>query len=346
MYHPRLRGSYHEMGVKHATNLIKNEYQLPDLDQSKLEFGKESYKELQHFFPEVIDEIKGLAETLGVSEEHIATLLLSPGAPEKESQGTSFAYKNEDQVLFARSFDFHYNETKFTEASLVKPDGKFAYLAHSKTFIGREDGFNEKGLAITATHVDGKSHKPGVNYYFIVRYILENCSSTDEAIHIIEQAPLSVSSNYLISDKKRSMVVVEAAPEKTMVRKPERNFISCTNHFQSPEMKAFEQSENEWSKSTIRLQETKELLAEKEEDLTIDDIREVLADKSKSLLLDLPEIGFGTCWATITELTSSKILRAEGQPTAKRFKPEIRLDWLLSKEANKRTPKRKKAVQD
>lgn len=62
--------------------------------------------------------------------------------------------------------------------------------------------------------VNGTAIQPGVNFYFIVRKILKDCATTNEAIDLIQGAVVSSASNFLIADKSGDIVVIESAPQK------------------------------------------------------------------------------------------------------------------------------------
>lgn len=62
MYHLRLKGEHYQMGVKRGTIFQRGNISFPlHLDTFQLEHGKQSEKILRKFFPEVCEEIRGMA---------------------------------------------------------------------------------------------------------------------------------------------------------------------------------------------------------------------------------------------------------------------------------------------
>lgn len=331
MYHPRLYGEYYEMGLKYGKLLYeKAGFVIPKISKEKTEFGLESYKELHTFYPEVVKEIEGFAKGINDKPEKLGAFLLSLGIFETTGQCSVFAFLNEDSVITGRNYDMLYEFKKFTESSLIAPKDKYSYISHSDVFIGRSDGINEKGLSIAMSFVNGTEIQPGIGFHFVIRKVLENCSSTKQAIHLIQQTKVSSTNNFLIADKSGDIAVVESAPQKNSVRVPgkNKNFIYITNQFVTPEMTPLDSGGVEWSKSAERYNGLKEKLnAVKSMDLK--KAKEILSDKC--VCLDLKKEKFGTIWSVVANLNKLEIERAEAKPRIKNYKPETRLNWWLKK---------------
>ncbi len=71
---------------------------------------------------------------------------------------------------------------KVTETALVRPDDGYYFLGQGDGLIGKEDGINEHGLAVGMNFVTQKVVKQGLNFFIIVRMLLEKCKSVTEAI--------------------------------------------------------------------------------------------------------------------------------------------------------------------
>ena len=333
MYHPRLYGSYYDMGLKYGTLLYeKAGFVIPEINAEKKAFGLASFQELKLFYPEIIDEIKGFAEGIQDTPENLAAFLLSIGVLDGTAQCSVFAYRNSKRTLMGRNYDMLYAFKKFTESSLVVPTNKFASISQSDVFIGRVDGVNEKGLGIAMSFVNGRTIQPGVHFYFIVRKVLEDCATVTEAIELILSANVSTATNFIVADKLGDMAVVESAPEQKMVRRSKSNFISITNQFQLVEMKAFDRGGVGWSKSAERYASIEERLSRLNA-LDMEKGKEILADKC--VCLDLKKEKFGTIWSTIIDLNNLQIERAEGRPKKTNFKVDNRLDWWMNKKMKK-----------
>ena len=331
MYHPRLYGDFYDMGFKYGKLLYdKACFSLPTISDQKKEFGLASYTELKNYYPEAVEEIIGFAKGIKDTPENVGAFLLSLGIFDTTGQCSVFAFKNTHTVIVGRNYDMLFAFKRFTESSLIAPEGKFSYISQSDVFIGRSDGINETGLSIAMSFVNGTQVEPGISFHFIVRKVLENCRTTSEAINLIENTKVSAANNFLIADRSGYIAVVESAPQGTAIRRLEQNekFIFITNQFISEVMKPFDSGKVEWSKSVERYQALKgQLAAIKQMDLV--KAKEVLSNKC--VCLDLRKEKFGTIWSVVTNLNDLTIERAETKPRVSNFKPETRLDWWLKK---------------
>ena len=55
-------------------------------------------------------------------------------------------------------------------------------IAMREAFWGCLDGMNEDGLAVSLTFGGRKAHGPGIAMPMVLRYVLETCRSTKEAV--------------------------------------------------------------------------------------------------------------------------------------------------------------------
>ncbi len=331
MYHPRLYGDFYEMGLKYGKLLYdKAGFVIPKISKEKKDFGIASYHELQTFYPEVVEEIKGFAKGINDKPERLGAFLLSIGIFDTTGQCSVFAFRNDNTTIVGRNYDMLFDFKKFTESSLIAPKDKYAYISQSDVFIGRSDGINEKGLSVAMSFVNGTKVQPGVGFHFVIRKALENCSTTKQAIQIIQEAKVSSANNFLIADQSGDITVVESAPQKKVVRRPTKGeqFIYITNQFVTPEMKTFDRGKVEWSKSAERYSSLQQRLAATQT-MDLSQAKEILSDKC--ICLDLKKEKFGTIWSVVANLNELKIERAETKPKLTNYKPETRLDWWLKK---------------
>lgn len=333
MYHPRLYGEFYDMGFKYGSLLHeKANFVIPEISQQKTDFGLQSYKELKTWYPEIIDEIKGFANGINDKPEKLGAFLLSLGVFNSTGQCSVFAFKNKDSVVIGRNYDMLFDFKKFTESSLIAPKNKFSYISQSDVFIGRSDGINEKGLFVAMSFVNGTEIQPGIAFHFVIRKILENCSTTPQAINLIQETKVSSANNFLIADNTGETAVVESAPQKSNVRRANEgeNYIYITNQFHTKEMIAYDRGGIEWSKSQERYNGLKKNLNSVKK-MDLKKAKEILSDEC--VCLDLKKEKFGTIWSVVANLSELKIERAEAKPKITNYKSETRLDWWMKKNA-------------
>jgi predicted choloylglycine hydrolase len=331
MFHPRIEGSYYEMGYRYGTVMYKHGFRVSELPSEKLDFGRESEKEVKRFFPEVLEQIQGFADACHASYEQLGALILSIGAFKVKPMCSVFASFNGSDVVFGRNYDFYYSFKKFTESYLTCPKEGYWSLGHSDVFVGREDGVNEKGLAIAMTGVSERSIKPGVNFILAVRCVLDKCSSVEESIKTLSKTRFSTTNNYLVADNEGSMAVVEASPDRVRVRKPEKSnhFMVCTNHFLHPEMLEMENRKERCWDSVPRYKTIYNALKQKDGKIDANTAQKILSNHEGYVCSHQRKIKLGTIWSISATLKKLQILRAEGHPCRAKYKIDGRLNKAL-----------------
>ena len=262
--------------------------------------------------------------------------MFSIGAFKAEPMCSAFAALNKKDVVFGRNYDFYYSFKKFTESYLTCPEKGFWSLGHTDVFIGREDGVNEKGLAVAMTGVPSEGNHPGVSFCLSLRCVLDKCANVEEAVKILTGAQHTSTFNFLLADIKGEMAVVEASPKKVRVRRQDERegFIVCTNHFVHPEMQDMEdpkaRSTTEWD-SLPRYARISNMLKENENKVDVNIAKKILSDHSGYVCSHQQKIKLGTLWSMIATLKETQIFRAEGHPCRTRYKQDLRLNRALNK---------------
>ena len=179
------------------------------------------------FAPLVWEEIGGLADELGVSMERAVLCFGNDGL--RPPIGACSAVITAD--AYGRNYDFkpRYYGARFI---LMQASGSYASVGSSELLTGRLDGMNEHGLVIGLHLVRMNPRYPGLSCVLIVRIVLDQCSSTAEAIALLRRLPHAMQYNYSILDADGAAAVIEAASGSVAVRTG--SWLACTNHFQSP----------------------------------------------------------------------------------------------------------------
>jgi len=333
VFHPRLAGSYYEMGSQYGTILHKHGFKLQEQPNEKLTFAQKCEIEVKRVFPDILDEIHGFADACHASYEHLAALVLSVGAFKPPGTCSVFATSDGSDVLFGRNYDFFYRFKEHTESCLTRPANGYCSVGNTDIFVGREDGVNEKGLAIGMTDVMSKEVKPGVNFALLVRCILDKCASVNEATKLLTSVSHATANNYLIADREGNMVVVEACPNRARVRKPEENntFIVCTNQFLHSDMQDMENQRERPSDSAQRHVTIYEKLQQFNGKVTARYAQRILSNHDGLVCSHIEEIKFGTLWSVVATLNKPSIYIAEGHPCRTKYKLDTRLNKFLQK---------------
>ncbi len=329
MYHPRFKGKHYEIGLKFGSLLKKNGIDflgMTELNDFQFHYGVQSEKILRHYFPQACDEIKGIADGLGIHYKRFSAWLLCISVC-FEFQGCSMlALKKDGNTIFGRNNDLPPVFRKISNSALYMPENGYSFIANSSAFVSAEDGINEKGLAIGMTYIWTKKPKPGFNSMFFVRYILEKCATAEEGLKAIQNIPIGGAYHLLLADNN-SIIHIECSPEKIKINRGD--FAFASNHFVSKEMKKYEVTKNIFN-SYERYHTGYNELINGFEEATIDYVTDILSGKFGFMCKYEKNINFDTVWSSVFDISNNKILRAEGNPSRTRFKEDMRLIKLCT----------------
>jgi len=330
MYHPRIKGSYYDMGRGYGAILYRHGFRVTAQPEEKLVFATKSEPEVRRVFPEILDEIRGFAEGCHASYNEMAAFMLTIGAFKPQPMCSSFAAFDGSDVIFGRNYDFFYSFKKYTESYLTAPQDAFISLGHSDVFIGREDGISENGLAIAMTGLSDKTVKPGISFVLAVRSVLDKCANVKEASKSILSMHASACANFLLADHAGDMAVAEVSPEKAMIRKPEHgeSFIVCTNHFVLPEMQQYEDLDRQkienWD-TILRYDAISEGIRKTGRKMNVESAQRIMSDHTGYVCSHQNKIKLGTLWSITAGLKNLDVFRAEGNPCRTKYKEDRRL---------------------
>jgi len=327
MYHSKVSGTYYEMGFRYGSLLHRHGYRAPRVSGETLAFGRECEKEVKRIFPDILDEIRGFADACHIPYEHFAAFIFSIGTV-MPTACSVFATDNGLEIVFGRNYDFFYRFKRHSESFLTKPSDGYCSVGNSDVFIGREDGVNEKGLAVAMTWVAPKTIKPGINFILLTRYVLDKCANVKEAVKTLTTARHVSANNYLLADREGNLVVVEACPEKIQVRKTESNFIACTNHFVHEEMVEMENRTERPSDSLQRYETICQALEGCNGRVDIEGAQKILSSHVGGVCSHRDDIQLGTIWSLVAGLKQLRIFLAEGHPCRAKYREDTRLRSL------------------
>ncbi|MBC7264974.1 MAG: hypothetical protein H5T64_11560 [Chloroflexi bacterium] len=237
MYHIKLRGNYEEMGHQQGRPLKGSGLTIAPPEPKRLRLAKQCEEIVRQYAPELLDEMRGLAEAAGLDYEALLTLTapfepadipscsVAAVAPERTADG---------RPLVGRNYDFFYRVKGGATTYCTYPQGRYASLGNCDIWVGREDGLNEAGLfvAIAATFLPGLV--PGLTFWLIVRLLLDRCATVEEGLALLQGVPHAQSRNYLLADRFGKAAVAEATVEGVEVRYPEDGLLVMTNHVVCP----------------------------------------------------------------------------------------------------------------
>jgi len=330
MNYLRLTGPYYKMGAELGGILKANGVKFSlSLDDFQTAFGKKSQALLMSIFPEVVEEIKGLTDQIKFDTELFTSWMMCMGCclynmdrdSLVEARGcTAFAFRNSDHCYYGRNNDLPPYLEKGCKSIHYSPQGADSFLLNTSSFINGEEGINDRGLVVAMTFVAPylEQIKPGFNAVFIVRYLLEKCGTTDEALFALKQLPIASSCNILLCDKSGAMLVAECSSEQIHIRHPLYNdrgepYIITVNNFISHDMIKYENKAIDDYASKRRYATVGSALERHSEDPLVFSKKLLSGEYGFICQYDHPEV-FKTVWSSIFDIRNNEIFVAEGTP--------------------------------
>ncbi len=334
MYHGRFKKSHYEAGFNWGRLLYKNGKIISNnstfkITEERINFAKKCLPIYTKYYPEILEEIKGLAEGQNGSYEDFYTFLLSMYCFEFNNHCTCMAINDNSNIILGRNSDFLVSLEKLYMNCLYNLDNVYAFNGNTTAFIEIEDGINEYGLAVGLTFIYPTIIKPGFNAGMLVRYLLEKCKTTNEAIKKLNDLPIASEQTLTIADRTGNIVVVECNCEKIEIIKPNKdeNFVTTANKFNSNIMKKYNNYEiDDWS-SEERYLVAYNTLKEYKSSHSFNLIKDILSGKYGFVCQYDRTKDADTVWSVIYDVKNSSIYRVEGNPKRKKFKKDTRLKF-------------------
>ncbi len=248
-----LKGSAHEMGLQHGKALageIRANLTLY-FDMVKGLTGTDSAVCLQHAgrfqeaidanAPQLLEEMRGIAEGAGVSLDEILFLnarteLMSirPDADASSGECTAIGLRGErtfsGQPIIAQNWDWH--ERVCASSAIFRLDPADApraiYLAEAGQ-LGKI-GFNQYGLGVTLNILMTGEMSYGIPVHVLLRMVL-GARNVEEAASLIKNCPRGGTSHFLVGDAGGDIRGLEFTPVDVAELVPDDGVVIHTNHY-------------------------------------------------------------------------------------------------------------------
>ncbi len=333
MYHPGFRGSHYDAGYRYGKLIYKKGIRIEqffNLTAGKREFGISCMVKCKKVFPEVLQEIRGLADGTKVCYEDFASFIFCMYCFEFQNRCTCFACKDDKNIVFGRNSDFAISIQDQYESAFYRLEGGYAFIGNSTAMVQMEDGVNEYGLAVGLTFNNLEMIEPGLNAGILVRYILEKCKTVKDALEDLAGLPLASSQTLIMADKSGDMAVVECNCKKSVIIRPQNdeNFLVRANHFISDEMQQYQHNEELYAeyRSKDRYKTAYNALKNRE-NCSVELAKDILSGKYGFMCQYDRSRGLDTVWSSVYDLKNNRIYRAEGNPSRAEYKIDKRLSF-------------------
>lgn len=256
-----LRGTPEEMAAQEvrltaeaAANLVAapqeflDKLEFPDAWQRLMNRSKELWSRVPEDYKR---ELTTLAKESNLSRDELFTVNVLPDLyrniscsslivlPERSASG---------KMVFGRNLDFFSPRKlyRFTVVKVYYPEGKrhrFVSIGFPG-FVGCLTGMNDAGLCLAVHEVHLSADRSpiyspeGVPYSMMLRRVMENCSTVEEAVELLKQTPRTTLLSIALCDRNHA-AVAEITPRQVVVRESENGVCICTNHFLTPPLRTF-----------------------------------------------------------------------------------------------------------
>lgn len=332
MYHGKFKGTHYEVGFKWGQRLLKYGNKLDfcptfELTDEKYKFAGQCIEEYKKYFPEVLEEIKGITDGNEIPVETLQAILFCMYCFEFDNKCTCFAFSTDDEIIFGRNSDFLVSFEKLYMNCIYNLTGSYSFNANTTAYVEMEDGVNEYGLAAGLTFVYPKLRKPGLNSGMLIRYILEKCKTTKEAIAELHRLPIASAQTITMADKDGDIAVVECNPETVVVIRPEQGeqFVATANNFNSARMQQYRNPDIDDWRSDERYQTAYNAFKNSKERFSVEFSKSILAGKYGFMCQYDRKKNADTVWSVIYDLKRKQVWRVEGNPSRKKFKEDTRM---------------------
>ncbi|HEV2691466.1 MAG TPA: C45 family autoproteolytic acyltransferase/hydrolase [Verrucomicrobiae bacterium] len=191
-------------------------------------------------------------------------------------------------LITGRNFDWEAADvfSRDRVVEMFEPDGGIPFISLSWAGMkGVVSGMNRAGVSVTINGAPSKLPDTiGTPVAIVAREVLQNAHNLDEALKIVREAKVFVSTIWLVGSRADGkFVVVEKTPTVMNVREAEAggDSIVCPNHFETPQLKDDARNTNYMVEATSVSRETRMLELLKQDHGVIDAVSaaDILRDR-------------------------------------------------------------------
>jgi hypothetical protein len=321
-----LKGSYYEIGRQLGAILeITGGYPPKFSEETKCK-ARPYEEQVGNYAPDLLSEFRGIADELGIDYYIPITLETSPyrfNFGNCVVLAISGDHTASGQGVLVRNHEWLAKDSKNLRLCRTRPDGKLSSLGFTFHWplVSRYGGINEAGLALSAASADFSTAGPGIMLTIAIRWILDNCEKTEDAVEFLDRMPKVWGETYVIIDRHNTIAKVESHANQTTTTYTESGFDFNTLLYDSQEMQPYLTKE--------RINEVGELVdyrrvylhkwfAENKGNISDGLLIQTISSHEHQLCNhDLP--GLEICWSYLLKVNEKNALVCQGQPCSNKF---------------------------
>ncbi|MBL8827754.1 MAG: peptidase C45, partial [Planctomycetaceae bacterium] len=207
---------------------------------SALQLATECISLAELYSPDMVDELRGIAEAARVSLVEVMLLQVrNQLRPDADAGCTSLSFHgasgSSTTNIVAQNWD---NDPELDAYSIVltrRPTGKPAMLNVTQAGLIAYIGLSEAGMGVCLNTLPAPSRRLGVPHYFTVRGIYE-AKSLDEAVTAVRRATRAIPANIMLATPDGPADLEVTINDVHVLRDPEREGVTHANHALHPDL--------------------------------------------------------------------------------------------------------------
>ncbi|WP_238651727.1 C45 family autoproteolytic acyltransferase/hydolase [Paenibacillus piscarius] len=287
--------------------------------------AEKAMESFQKYCPGLNEEIQGFADETGIAAADVVfyyAYFQPSGHCTQAAYRTGAASGKRSHTYHMRNYDFGWEDEPYNQLllSTTRVKGKPAHIGFALQLFGRYDGMNEEGLTVTTTSGRMRPEMSGEGFVFpgVVRTLLDHCATTEEAVSLMRDMPISDYRNFLISDAAGNVALIETAGmDKEIQTSPAGSagqLILSANHYTLPSMQAHNQQVMENSRKRYEVLQSA-LAGGSMTNNPVDAMKAAAGlEYPQGICCHHYNEGFGTLWSMVCDNTAREAHICFGSP--------------------------------
>lgn len=321
-----LSGSHYKIGLRLGEILKRERGYPPKYPKEVLEKSQAYEEQVKIYAPDLLDEFRGIADSLGIDYYVPVTLEASPYRFQTTSclvMTVSGEHSESRVPVLARNHEWMEKDSGNLRLCYTRPDGKLKSLGFTFSWqlVSRYGGINEAGLALSSTSASFENTGSGIMLNLATRWVLDTCKTTKEAAAYLEKMPKVWGETYIMIDKENVIAKVEAHRKNTKVTFTDTGFDCNSLLYDSPEMQQYmgkERIDSCIEYTLARRAFLNQWFLQNKGKITDDLIINALKNHEHKMCYHGLE-GLEICWSYILRIGEPKALVCAGRPCRNKF---------------------------
>ena len=225
--------------------------------ESAFEVARQSAACVESYAPHMLDELRGIAHSSGVSFDELLLLQVRNQLQSEEDAGcTSFAAPS----IVAQNWDNDPALDPYTIVLRRRPSEAPAVMNITQAGLIAYIGLNDAGIGVCLNSLPAPSRRIGVPHYFTVRALYES-ASLEQAVSAIRRAERAIPANIMLATPQGPADLEVTINDVYILR--DRALVTHTNHCLHPQLAPVNNDFPELIESGPRLRRIDQLLSGK-----------------------------------------------------------------------------------